>query len=135
LFGFMVLLLIWAITNIGLWFYNKDRSKEYMKYYWQMGALWGVINLSVAIFSIILALTRLNSYKNDTGLQELQIWIVAANILFDLMYVGIGAVLESKGKKQSSDRLKGYGLSVQLQGAFLFLFDTLLTIGLLIAVI
>ena len=134
LIGFMVLLGTWAVVNIVLWRTHRN-STRHMAYYWQMNGLWNIVNLSIALGSIVSALVNASSYQNSAATQKFIIWLVAINILADLLYVGFGTWLESRGKKDSNVRYRGYGLSIQLQGAFLFLFDTLLVIGLIISVL
>jgi hypothetical protein len=58
---------------------------------------------------------------------------VAINIIFDVFYIAIGLWLESKGKKLSNNKFIGYGNSIQLQGAFLFCFDSMFALGLIVA--
>lgn len=64
-----------------------------------MNGLWNIINLIIAIVaSIIVGINTANFNTNDS-LQSLQIKIIAANILLDLIYVTIGLILEIRGKK------------------------------------
>jgi hypothetical protein len=41
----------------------------------------------------------------------------------DLVYIGAGIYLNHRGNSDNSDKLRGYGSGVILQGAFLLLFD------------
>ena len=135
LFGGMGVLSFWSITNIYLWRKNKSQKASLKYYFWQMNGLWNIINLIIAIVaSIIVGINTANFNTNDS-LQSLQIKIIAANILLDLIYVTIGLILEIRGKKNINLRLRGYGESIQLQGAFLFCFDSMLALGLIITVI
>ena len=135
LFGGMGVLSFWSITNIYLWRKNNSQKASLKYYFWQINGLWNIINLIIAIVaSIIVGIDTANFNTNDT-LQSLQIKIIAANILLDLIYVTIGLILENRGKKNTNLRLRGYGESIQLQGAFLFCFDSMLALGLIITVI
>lgn len=130
----MVLLSLWAVLNIFYWYVKGRHKSDFLYYYWQMNGLWNVINLVIAIGSIAVAQLGSTNFNNNLSTQELVIWIVAVNILLDLCYVGAGLAIE-KNSKNNPIKNKGWGLSIQLQGAFLFLFDTLLTLSLLIVVI
>jgi hypothetical protein len=132
--GFMVFLATWAIANIAFWYKNR-RVSGYMGYFWQMNALWNIINIIIALVATVLVLINLNSYNTSESLQLLQIRIVAINILLDLVYVGVGLFLESRGKLKTNQRMQGYGMAIQLQGAFLFFFDTIFTLALLVVII
>lgn len=133
LFFGMLTLGSWAVVNIYFWYKNKDITKNSTYYFWQMNGLWNVINLSIALISTILVLVKLQSYRTDANLQELQVNIVAFNILLDILYIAAGFYLEHRGKAKKNDRLIGYGNAIQLQGAFLFFFDSVLALGLIIA--
>ena len=41
----------------------------------------------------------------------------------DLVYIGSGFYLYHRGNNNNSDKLRGYGSSLIMQGAFLLLFD------------
>ncbi len=133
LFGGMAVLGAWAITNIVLGAIKRRSSDGSTKYYWEMNALWNTINLAIAIIASAIAGIKYDAYSTDSALQDLQIKIVAVNILFDIAYIAIGLWLEARGKKQQNLRFIGYGNSIQLQGAFLFFFDSALALGLIIA--
>lgn len=133
LFGGMAVLSAWALTNIVLGVIKRRSSADSTKYYWEMNALWNSINLTIALIASIIAGIKYDAYATDNDLQSLQIKIVAVNILFDIFYIAIGLWLEARGKKKQSYRFIGYGNSIQLQGAFLFFFDSALALGLIIA--
>lgn len=132
---FMLVLLLWAIANIVYWFAKGRNKTNNLKYYWQMNALWNVINLIIALIALSLVAVYFNSYNNNLTFQKINIWFVAVNILLDLSYVAIGMLLENRGKKTNSSKFTGWGLSVQIQGAFLFLFDSILCLALLVVII
>lgn len=133
LFGGMAVLGTWAITNIVLGTIKRRASNGSTKYYWEMNALWNTVNLCIAIIASAIAGIKYSSYSTNANLQSLQIKIVAVNILFDIVYIAVGLWLESRGKKQENPRFIGYGNAIQLQGAFLFFFDSALALGLIIA--
>jgi hypothetical protein len=131
---FMFILVVWALLNISYWYIKGRHKSGNLKYYWQMNAIWNVINLIIAVASLFITIAFRSNYNNNLNTQELIIWILAINILLDLCYVGFGVALENNNKNKPI-KYKGWGLSIQLQGAFLFLFDTLFTLTLLIVVI
>lgn len=133
LFGGMAVLGTWAIINIILGISKRRTCTGSAKYYWEMNALWNSVNLLIAIVATMVAGLKYSAYSTDASLQSLQIKIVAINILFDIVYIAAGIWLEGRGKKQDNPRYIGYGNAVQLQGAFLFFFDSALALGLIIA--
>ena len=135
LFGGMAVLSFWSVTNIYLWRKNKSQKASLKYYFWQMNGLWNIINLIIAVVASVIISANITSFNTNTSLQSLQIKIIAANILLDLFYVAIGLILELRGKKNTNIRLRGYGESIQLQGAFLFCFDSMLALGLIVTVI
>lgn len=135
LFGGMCVLSFWSITNIYLWRKNKSQRSSLKFYFWQMNGLWNIINLIIAVVASIIVGINITRYNTNTNLQSIQIKIIAANILLDLIYVTVGLIIERRGKKNTNLRLRGYGESIQLQGAFLFCFDSMLALGLIITII
>jgi hypothetical protein len=134
LYAGLAFLGLWAIVNIAMWYKRRTYPKTVARYYfWQMNALWNSVNLAIAIISIGIVTAFYTKYATDTGLQELQIKIIAVNILLDFVYIVVGLLLENKGKKKEDVRFIGYGDAIQLQGAFLFCFDSVLALGLIIA--
>ena len=133
LFSGMAVLGGWAIANIVLGLTKRRSSDGSTKYYWEMNALWNSINLAIAIIASAIAGIKYSAYSTDSALQRLQIIIVAVNILLDIVYIAVGLWMEHKGKKRQSLKLIGYGNAIQLQGAFLFFFDSILALTLIIA--
>lgn len=131
----MAILGLWSIANISIWSKNKKLKASVKYYFWQMNGLWNIINLTIATVASVIVAINITSFNTNASLQSLQIRIIAATILLDLVYVAIGYYLENRGKKEANLRLQGYGESVQLQGAFLFSFDSMLALGLIVTVI
>lgn len=129
----LFLLGLWAIANIILGVKKQQSSTGTLKYFWQMNALWNIVNAIIALGAIIFVIANYDSFSTNTSIQSRQIKIVAVNILFDIAYVAAGLWLEVRGKKQHKPRLIGYGSAIQLQGAFLFFFDSMLALALIIA--
>jgi undecaprenyl pyrophosphate phosphatase UppP len=133
LFFGMLTLGSWAAVNIYFWYKNRNTAKDSTHYFWQMNGLWNVINLSIAMVSTLLVSARLNAYRTDANLQDLQVKIVAFNIILDVLYIAAGFYLEHRGKTNKNERLIGYGNAIQLQGAFLFFFDSIFALALIVA--
>jgi hypothetical protein len=133
--GAMLVLAVWAIANISLAVKKRNSPSAINKYFWQMNGLWNIINLTIAVGAIFYTITNKIMLNTDLSAQQTQIKIVAINILLDIFYIVIGLWLENRGKSFSNIRQQGYGSAIQLQGAFLFFFDTALTAALIIAII
>jgi len=118
----------WAIGNIatGSILMGQKEGKE--KYFHQMNLGWGAINLGIASFAYLSAVksdpAQFNTYQSiqeQYGIQK----ILLFNAGLDLAYMAGGAYLIERSKNTTSrpERLKGFGESIILQGAFLFVFD------------
>ena len=118
----------WAVANIAGGAYGWATATGSAKYFGQMNLFWNVINLSIAGIGL---------YSNqNTGISDLAVnemiskLIKTENILLinaglDVAYMGAGFLLRHYSSRSVNrhDMLKGYGNSVILQGAFLFVFD------------
>ncbi len=117
----------WGIANIGAgaagWA-NSDGGSN--KYFYQMNVIWGSVNLGAAILGFTGA-NRNNkkqfdvakSLKEQRNLEK----TFLVNGALDIAYIGTGIYLKKRGSNRDSNKLSGYGTSIILQGAFLFLFD------------
>jgi hypothetical protein len=105
----------WAVSNGG-----QNR------YFYQMTAIWGGINFAIATPGYINAKRQLgmalNSGESLSAQQKIE-KIFLVNGALDVVYIGAGFYLDSRGSNNNNVQLKGYGTSVALQGAFLLLFD------------
>jgi hypothetical protein len=122
----MLVLGSWAVGNILVGGIGRTKSNGEAKYFHEMNAAWNMINLSIAGFGLY------NSFNFDPLLNTSQAILEQKKIenflLFnaglDIAYLGIGFYLKERAKTSKySERLIGYGNSLLLQGAFLFLFD------------
>jgi hypothetical protein len=117
----------WAIGNItvGSVLYFKTSGSN--KYFHQMNIAWNLVNLGIAgigYYSSInpdTTITLINSLKEQSSIEK----ILLFNAGLDIAYIMTGFYLKerSKNSENNSNRFKGYGNSLILQGAFLFLFD------------
>ena len=117
----------WAAGNILIGTYGNFKASGDSKYFHQFNALWNVVNLGIATFGYINAInsdpssmTHLEIIKDYNSLQS----FLLLNAGLDAAYIATGLYLKEKSKNSvSADRLKGYGNSLLLQGAFLLAFD------------
>lgn len=120
----------WAAANILFGTYGNFNAKGEAKYFHQFNALWNVVNLGIAAFgyfnavnSDITSLTSLEILNDYNSLQS----FLLLNAGLDVAYIMTGFYLKEKSKNSSStERLKGYGNSLLLQGGFLLAFDVAL---------
>ena len=120
----------WAAGNILAGAYGNFKSSGEAKYFHQFNAMWNVINLGIATFGYYNAvnsdpssMTNLEIIKDFNSLQNL----LLLNAGLDAAYIATGFYLKERAKiSSSSERLRGYGNSLLLQGGFLLLFDVAL---------
>jgi len=122
----MYTLLGWSIANISVGTLGNFNTTGSKKYFYQMNAGWNLVNLSLAAGSLIsINKLGLSSMQNLDLLNESN--SMAKLFLFngglDVGYVAFGAFLNERGKRLQKERLTGFGNSLMLQGAFLFVFD------------
>ena len=123
----MLILGGWAAGNILIGTYGNFKASGNSKYFHQFNALWNVVNLGIATFGYLNAInsdpssmTRLEIIKGYNSLQS----FLLLNAGLDAAYIAAGLYLKEKSKNSTSAvRLKGYGNSLLLQGAFLLAFD------------
>jgi hypothetical protein len=120
----------WGVTNITAGLIGNSIAGGEAKYFHQMNAIWGAVNLGIATASY-LGNRRLDpgKYNWQRSIQEQhkieKIYLI--NGALDLAYMAGGLYLREHGKLKlagkAHDRWKGYGNSFILQGAFLLLYD------------
>jgi hypothetical protein len=98
------------------------------KYFHQMNAAWGGVNLGIAALSYFSA-KKIDPANFDTFQTVQEHYKTEKLFLFnagvDLGYVTAGLWLAERARRldKNQDRWKGYGKSIAVQGAFLFVFD------------
>lgn len=124
----MIVLGSWATLNILTGIQGTVYNHGSRKYFHQMNAAWNTVNLTIATFGFLGALSTDPSISSEQIFAEMNKFdrILLINAGLDLLYIGTGAYLWKRGFNKHSDRLIGYGKSVVLQGGFLLLFDGLL---------
>ncbi len=124
----MLVLGTWAIGNIAVGSIMAGRSEGVNKNFHLMNAGWNIINLGLAgagyytaIKTDPAALDMYGSLQAHHGIQKTLLF----NAGLDVGYMAGGFYLmeRSKNADKNADRLKGFGQSIVLQGAFLFVFD------------
>ncbi len=118
----------WATANILAGSVLAGRSEGTRKHFHQMNAYWNTVNLAIAGFGYYQATKEMPTelglaatVKEQYGIQQALIF----NAGLDLAYMASGAYMIERSRRGSrhSERLKGFGQSLILQGGFLFLFD------------
>ena len=123
----MKILGTWAISNLGVGIIGSNNSSGQQKDFYTMNIIWGSVNLGAAI----IGLATTTHDKNYSEIQEFKkqhqienLFLINAGL--DLGYLATGIYLQHRGKVTNSQKLSGYGSSIILQAAFLFLFDGLM---------
>ena len=117
----------WGLANIGAGAVGWSASKGGQnRYFYQMTAIWGSVNAAVALRGYANArhdlnktLTPAESLREQQKIEK----IFLVNGALDVVYIGAGFYLDSRGSNNNNAQLKGYGTAIALQGAFLLLFD------------
>lgn len=120
----------WAVGNILIGTYGNFKASGEAKYFHQFNSMWNVVNLGIAAFGYFnavnsdpAAMTNVEIIKDFNSLQNL----LLLNAGLDAAYIATGFYLKERSKNSSSsERLRGYGNSLLLQGGFLLLFDVTL---------
>ena len=122
----MYTLLGWSVLNLGMGTYGNLKFDGRKKYFYQMNAGWNVINFGLAASSFY-TMNKLGLAEMSNHDLMLESNKMAKIFLFngglDVGYMAFGAFLIERGKRLNNDRFYGYGQSLLLQGAFLFVFD------------
>lgn len=118
----------WSISNIAIGSILMGQREGTEKYFHQMNAGWGVINLGIASVSLWMFMktdpttfSLTETWKAQQNIQK----ILLFNAGLDIGYMMGGLYLRERAKRPGAayERLRGFGNSIILQGAFLFVFD------------
>ena len=114
----------WALANIVTGSLGRSQTTGTTRYFHEMNAGWNAVNLTIASVALM-TLPDVSTWTLDQGFQEASRLdkILLFNAGLDLGYMALGYALIERGKRLDSSRLQGYGQSLILQGAFLFVFD------------
>lgn len=116
----------WALANIVVGSIAFYRTKGTSKYFNQMNVYWNIINIGLAgagFYGAKEALNKQFSLVQSINEQHKTELILLFNAGLDVAYVVGGLYLGQRGINKNSERWRGYGNAVILQGAFLLLFD------------
>lgn len=125
----MIFLGSWATLNILSGSTGYFVSEKSTKYFHQMNAGWNLVNIGIAGFAVYnISQIDVSSLSYTQSLNELQKLdkILLLNTGLDVGYMAAGAWLWERGLRKNSNRLKGYGKSLLIQGGFLLAFDLVL---------
>jgi hypothetical protein len=126
----MLVLGSWAAANILVGAYGNFKASGEAKYFHQFNAAWNIVNLGIAALGYFNAvnsdpasMTNVEIIKDFNSLQN----FLLLNAGLDAAYIATGFYLKERSKNSSSsERLRGYGNSLLLQGGFLLAFDVAL---------
>lgn len=126
----MIILGSWAVGNMVLGASLQGSKEGEAKYFHQMNIGWNAVNLVIAgfgYFSVAKADPGSFDFYQTMEAQHKIQKILLFNAGLDIGYMLGGAWLIERSKNVAPDknpaRLKGFGQSIVLQGAFLFAFD------------
>ncbi len=123
----MTVLGSWAVANIGVGLVARSQTDGTAHYFHEMNAIWNTVNLGIAAAGYFSArkmkqpVSALELYQYQNKLDKTLLF--NAGVDFAYMATGIYLTERAKRENENSKRLKGYGNSVILQGAFLLVFD------------
>ncbi|MEN0004535.1 MAG: hypothetical protein AAF798_10335 [Bacteroidota bacterium] len=124
----MLILGSWAIGNIAVGATLAGQRQGVEREFHIMNAGWNAVNLVLAGVGYYTAVkTDPSSFDLYQSIQEQQSIekVLLFNAGLDVGYMLGGLYLMERGKSatKNADRLEGFGKSILLQGAFLFVFD------------
>ena len=115
----------WAVGNIGVGLALRGNTEGSTRRFHEMNAIWNVVNLGIAglgYFTLGGPETEvLSGWGENVSFEK----ILLFNAGLDVGYVLGGLYLRERARRPDADtdRLRGYGNSIVLQGGFLFVFD------------
>ena len=118
----------WAVANIAGGLALRSGAEGSQKHFHTMNAAWNVVNLGIAGLGYFAAIksdpASFDLYATIHEQHKLQ-KILLFNAGLDLGYMAGGLYLmeRSKNATKNVEQMKGFGRSIILQGAFLFVFD------------
>lgn len=115
----------WSAANLIYSGIATGQTHGTTLYFHQMNVMWGGINLGFAALGYLSlknkdGLTLVQSLKQQIGIEKTYL----LNIGLDAAYVATGLYLKERARSRANpQKLKGWGESIMLQGAALFLLD------------
>lgn len=124
----MLVLGTWAVGNIaaGSILFNQHEGSE--RHFHIMNAGWNVVNLGLATLGYFNAIktdpTTLGLFESMEAQNALEkTFLFNGGLDVGYMLGGLYLMERAKTADKNADQLKGFGKSIVLQGAFLFVFD------------
>ncbi|MFN7119291.1 MAG: DUF6992 family protein [Saprospiraceae bacterium] len=124
----MLIMGTWAVGNMATGALLAGRKQGEAKYFHLMNIGWNAVNLGLATVGYLNAINAdpasydmLSTIKEQYNIEK----ILLLNTGLDVGYMlgGLYLMERSKNNNKNPERLKGFGKSIILQGAFLFTFD------------
>lgn len=127
----MTILGSWAAGSIVAGGIGMTQTSGSDRYFHEMNVAWNAVNLTIAGFGYFGSMKNPASFTLSETIREYQSYqnILLFNAGLDIGYAAFGAYLWERGIRNNSDRSIGYGQSLILQGAFLFVFDVILYVA------
>jgi hypothetical protein len=118
----------WATANLAIGAVGMARTSGSTRAFHQMNLGWGAINLGLAASGYWTAMhadpSALNAWDSQQELIRLrQIFLFNAGLDVGYMAAGAWMLERAKNTANNAERWRGFGRSIILQGAFLFVFD------------
>lgn len=127
----MITLGAWALGNFLAGGIGWSRNEGSKMYFHQGNVMWNTVNLALAGFGLYDAMTSdpasFSLFQTITDQYSME-KLLLFNAGLDIGYIATGFFLMERARHVSkhSDRFRGYGQALVLQGGFLFVFDILL---------
>ena len=121
----MMALGTWAAANMFTGAAGYYRGTGANRYFHQMNFFWNVVNMGIASTALFQTTPDPLTFAGVLQAQSTFEKLFLFNGALDVAYMTGGLYLTERAKRvtKHADRLRGYGRSVILQGAFLFAFD------------
>lgn len=118
----------WAAANVLVGAVGMGRTSGERRAFHQMNLGWGVVNLGLAASGLWTAThgdpAALDGWASYEALQRTRhIFVFNAGLDVGYVMAGFWAQERSKNVVKRAERMRGFGKSLVLQGAFLFAFD------------
>ena len=115
----------WAAGNIAYGTFGWINNSGEKKYYHQMNTLWNTVNLGLAVYGLLSQGSEQENISEFIQKNQQMEKVLLINGGLDLLYMGTGIYLQNRSyaSAQHNEQMTGYGKSLVLQGAFLFVFD------------
>ncbi len=121
----MITLAGWGSANILVGAVGWATTEGQTKYFHQMNAAWGAINLGIALPTLLREESLPESRQSIIQRQYKTEKILLLNSGLDVAYLSTGFLLKSLAHNNppSHQQLKGFGNAILVQGGFLLIFD------------